>query len=516
MVAALVKNLLTPKVVKIDKSSSSWAKLMLVLESVDKDYVDEIDYEKVSEELLPKIMEKLDPHSVYLPAKELKSSQEDLQGSFDGIGIQFNVPNDTAIVTTAIVGGPSEKAGIMARDRIIKVDDIVVAGVKMPQDSMVMLMKGKKGTKVTISVQRQGEKELIPFEIIRDKIPVNSVDVAFMLNDTTGYIKLSKFAKTSYFEFLKATLTLKDKGMKKLIFDLRDNVGGYLDQALLLSNEFLEKGELVVYMEGKNRPRQDFFADGKGSCRDLELNILINEGSASSSEIFAGAMQDNDRALLFGLRSFGKGLVQEPIFFSDGSGIRLTVARFYTPTGRSIQKPYSEDYYLDILERYNHGEMISQDSIKVNDSLKFTTPGGRVVYGGGGIIPDVFVPIDTTGVSDFLIKCNRGSLQVKFANQISDENRTEMSGIKDMDALNTFLNKLNIEKRFLSFAKGKGIEPVGDDWKVSGEILLTQVRALIGRNTPLSDEAFYPIYLQIDSDVKAALDHKSGAAAVLE
>lgn len=509
MIALLVKKLVTRNnVVKIDDASQSWAKLMLVLGSVDKDYVDAIDYSEVTEDLLPKIMAKLDPHSVYLPPKELKSAEEELQGSFDGIGIQFNVPNDTAVVSTAIVGGPSEKAGIMARDRIIMVDDKVIAGVNMPQDSMVMLMKGKKGSKVKISVMRQGEPNLIPFVITRDKIPVNSIDVAFMLNDTTGYIKLSKFAKTSYLEFLQASLKLREKGMKKMIFDLRDNVGGYLDQALLLSNEFLHKGELVVYMEGKNRPRQDFNADGRGNCQDIELNVLINEGSASSSEIFAGAMQDNDRALLFGLRSFGKGLVQEPIFFSDGSGIRLTVARFYTPTGRCIQKPYSDDYYYDIIERYKHGEMSSADSIRVNDSLKFTTPKGRVVYGGGGIIPDVFIPIDTTGVTDFLVKCNRGSLQVKFANEISDERRNEMRNIKDMDALNGFLDGLNLEQRFLSFAKGKGAVPTDDEWKISGEILLTQVRALIGRNTPMSDGAFYPIYLTIDRDVKTALEYK--------
>ena len=319
--------------------SSDWAKLMLVLQRVDADYVDEIDQKAVTEQILPDILSRLDPHSVYLPPMELKEAEEDLQGGFDGIGIQFNVPNDTAVVTHVIAGGPSEKAGILSGDRIVRVGDRVIAGVQMPQDSMVRLMRGKRGSKVLIQVMREGVEEPVAFPITRDVIPVNSVDVAFLLNDTTGYIKLSKFARSTYLEFFKAALSLYEQGMKRLVFDLRDNTGGYLDQALMLSNEFLEKGDLIVYMEGRNRARSDVFADGKGSFRDIELAVLINEGSASSSEIFAGAMQDNDRATIYGLRSFGKGLVQEPFFFSDGSGIRLTVARYHTPSGRCIQKP---------------------------------------------------------------------------------------------------------------------------------------------------------------------------------
>ncbi|MDD2594589.1 MAG: S41 family peptidase [Bacteroidales bacterium] len=494
--------------INLDQTKDNWAKMMLILNSVDKDYVDAIDYEKVTEELLPDIMSKLDPHSVYLPPQELKDAEESLQGGFDGIGIQFTVPNDTAVVSNVIVGGPSEKAGLLSGDRILMVNDVSIAGVKMPQDSMVLLMKGRKGTKVDVSIKRNGEDKPIPFTIIRDKIPVKSVDVAFMINDTTGYIKLSKFAKTSYSEFLESSLKLREKGMKKLIFDLRDNTGGYLDQAMLLSNEFLQKGDLVVYMEGKNRPRQDLFADGKGGCRDIELAVLINEGSASSSEIFAGAMQDNDRATIYGLRSFGKGLVQEPIYFSDGSGIRLTVARFYTPTGRSIQKPYSPDYEYDIIHRYEHGEMTNVDSIRVNDSLKYITPKGKIVYGGGGIIPDVFVPLDTVGVTDFMIKCNRQGLQNKFANEISDEYRVQMRNIKDMASLNKFLDGLSLEKRFLAYTKDKGVVPEGNQWQISGNIIMIQVRALIGRYTPMDDNAFYPIYLQTDNVIKKVLENK--------
>ena len=326
-----------------------------------------------------------------------------------------------------------------------------------------------------------------------------------MVDDTTGFIKLSKFARSTYLEFLKAALSLREKGMKRLIFDLRDNTGGYLDQALMLCNEFLEKGDLIVYMEGRNRPRNDVFADGKGSCRDIELAVLINEGSASSSEIFAGAMQDNDRATLYGLRSFGKGLVQEPVFFSDGSGIRLTVARYHTPSGRCIQKPYGDDYGYDIYERYLHGEMMSVDSIRVNDSLKFTTRGGRTVYGGGGIIPDVFVPIDTTHYTEYLGQCNRKSLQVKFANQVADRNRSRLREIRDLPSLYRFLDGQNLKSDFIAFTTAEGVKPTEEEWAVSGETILVQLRALIGRNTPLNDDAFYPIYLTIDNVLEAAM-----------
>jgi carboxyl-terminal processing protease len=293
--------------------------------------------------------------------------------------------------------------------------------------------------------------------------------------------------------------------MRRLIFDLRDNTGGYLDQALMLCNEFLEKGDLIVYMEGRNRPRQDVYADGRGSCRDIELAVLINEGSASSSEIFAGAMQDNDRATLYGLRSFGKGLVQEPLFFSDGSGIRLTVARYHTPSGRCIQKPYGEGYGYDIYERYLHGEMTSVDSIKVNDSLKFETRAGRTVYGGGGIIPDVFVPIDTTRYTEFLGACNRQSLQAKYANMVADRYRARLREIHDLPTLNRFLDGLNLKEGFIAYAKERGVVPTAEDWAISGELILVQLRALIGRNTPMNDAAFYPIYLSTDNVLEAAL-----------
>ncbi len=493
---------------KVDVNSidSDWAKLMVILKTMDDNYVDDIDHKKVTEDILPALMKELDPHSVYLPPTDLQEAEESLQGGFDGIGIQFNVPADTAIVTNVITGGPSEKAGLQTGDRIIKVDDTVIAGVKMDQDSMVKLMKGPKGTKVKISVKRSGIDDLIPFDITRDKIPVNSIDVAFMLNDTTGYIKLSKFARTSYLEFLEAASDLRKQGMKRLIFDLRDNTGGYLDQALLLSNEFLKKGDLIVYMEGKHRKREDMHADGHGSCQNIELAVLINESSASSSEIFAGAMQDNDRATIYGVRSFGKGLVQEPVYFTDGSGIRLTIQRFYTPSGRCIQKPYADDYDYDILHRYNSGELFNADSIKVVDSLKFTTKGGRTVYGGGGIIPDVFVPIDTVGSNEFYIKCNRLGLQNKYASQFFDSNSAALRNQTTLAGLNRFLDGKDIEGSFLKFAAANDAVPTKDEWERSKGYVLTQVKALIARYSPLGDKGFYPIYLTTDKLVTIATE----------
>ena len=322
---------------KFDGDYNRWRKLNLILQEVQRNYVDTIDMAGMTDAAVVAALSELDPHSVYLPPVELTESESELAGNFEGIGITFNVPNDTAIVLNTIPGGPSEKAGLVQGDRIIKVEDKTIAGTKTPQDSMVRMMKGPKGTKVKITVNRDGT--LIPFDITRDKIPVHCIDAAFMIDDNTGYIKLAKFTRTTYQEFKKAYEKLLGQGMTKLLFDLRDNTGGYFDQSLLLSNEFLEKDEEIVYMEGLHRPRQNYEADGRGNLKDIELAVLIDEGTASSSEIFSGAIQDNDRGVIVGRRSYGKGLVQEPINFTDGSGIRLTVARFYTPSGRCIQKP---------------------------------------------------------------------------------------------------------------------------------------------------------------------------------
>ena len=349
VILGVLLTLLATKVLpekKFDGDYNRWRKLNLILQEVQQNYVDTIDMKGMTDAAVQAALAELDPHSVYLPPVELTKSETELAGNFDGIGIQFNVPNDTAIVLSVIPGGPSEKAGLVQGDRIIKVGGKTIAGTKTPQDSMVRMMKGPSGSKVQVMISRDGN--LIPFELTRDKIPVHCIDAAFMLDETTGYIKLSKFSRTTYKEFSEAADKLRKQGMTRLLFDLRDNTGGYLDQALRLSNEFLEKGDGIVYMEGRYRPRQDYDADGRGTLKDVELSVLINDGSASSSEIFAGAIQDNDRGVIVGRRSFGKGLVQEPINFTDGSGIRLTVARFYTPSGRCIQKPYDKDYGYDI------------------------------------------------------------------------------------------------------------------------------------------------------------------------
>jgi carboxyl-terminal processing protease len=449
-------------------------------------------------------LSRLDPHSVYLPPVELTESESELSGNFEGIGITFNVPNDTAIVLSTIPGGPSEKAGLVQGDRIVKVGERVIAGTKTPQDSMVRMMKGPKGTKVKITVNRGGTQ--IPFDITRDKIPVHCIDAAFMIDASTGYIKLTKFTRTTYKEFVDAYEKLLSQGMTRLVFDLRNNTGGYFDQALLLSNEFLSKGDEVVYMEGLHRPRQDYKADGRGHLKDVELRVLIDEGTASSSEIFSGAIQDNDRGIIVGRRSFGKGLVQEPINFTDGSGIRLTVARFYTPSGRCIQKPYDKDYAYDIYERYAHGEMTSADSMKVDTTSLYYTVKGRRVYGGGGIIPDVFVPIDTTKATKFYISCNRKATAVRFASTMFDKYRAQLAGISDFETLKKYLEDIQLDRQFLDYAaRVDGIRPAKGEWEQSEGYMMPQINGLVGRYSKVGEEAFYRFYLPIDDTIQAAL-----------
>ena len=485
-----------------------WDKLYLVLDQIEKNYVDRIDATTIVEKSLPFIMEELDPHSVYLPPAALQQADKALEGSFDGIGIIFNLPNDTVVVSNVISGGPSERAGVQPGDRIIKVDGESVAGVKMNQDSIVKRLRGPRGSKVTILVERFGVLDLIPVAIIRDKIPEKSVDVSYMIDEQTGYLKLSKFTKTSYEEVLKALGVLTGEGMTKLIFDLRDNSGGYMEPALRIANEFLNKGQLIMYQEGAHRPRQDFFARSEGLATGVELVVLINESSASSSEILAGALQDNDRATIVGRRSFGKGLVQEPIYFSDQSGIRLTVARYYTPTGRCLQRPYDQghdNYRYDILERFRHGELTEADSIPKNDSLKYQTPKGKVVYGGGGIIPDVFVPIDTTKLGDFFSQASRKNLMIRFSILFADRHREELRGIEDMHKLENFYNRFDFGSLFLSYAAQHNVVPKRGEWEDSKFFILTQIKAYIGRSTLMDDQAYYPIIGVLDLELQAAI-----------
>lgn len=486
-------------------SYNGWQKLNLILQQVDANYVDVVDHKTVTDAAVSAALQKLDPHSVYMEPEPLKEAEDDLAGGFEGIGIQFNVPNDTAVVLSVIPGGPSEKAGILAGDRLLKADDFVMAGVKMPQDSMVRHMKGPKGTKVTITVGRGSET--IPFEITRDRIPENCVDAAFMINDTTGYLRLSKFTRTTYFECATATAKLVAQGMTHLVFDVRGNSGGYFDQACNLANDYLPKDAEIVYMQGLHRKREDVRANGNGLFRGLGLSVLIDDGSASAAEIFAGAIQDNDRGVVVGRRSFGKGLVQEPIYFSDGSGVRLTVARFHTPSGRCIQKPYADDYAYDIYKRYADGELVSADSIKVDSTRIYHTLKGRTVYGGGGIIPDVFVPMDTTRASKFHIAVNKKALVVRFATKFMDRNREKLYGFEDFEALSAWIDRSDIEGQFLSYAASMGVKAGKGEWEQTRHYLLPQVKGLCARYSKVGEEAYYRYILPIDEIVCKAVEY---------
>ena len=495
------------RLVKYDGDYAQWRKLNLVLQQIEKHYVDTIDMKSMTDAALVAALAELDPHSVYLPPVELDEAETELAGNFEGIGITFNVPNDTAIVLSVIPGGPSEKAGLAAGDRIIKVNDKVIAGTKTPQDTMIRRMKGPSGTKVDILVNRDGEE--VVFNITRGKIPVHSVDVSFMIDETTGYVKLAKFSRTTYSEVVDAVNKLREQGMKHLVFDLRGNSGGYFDQALRISNEFLPAGAGVVYMEGLNRRREEYNADGRGTMLDLELTVLIDETSASSSEIVAGAIQDNDRGTVIGRRSYGKGLVQEPIYFTDGSGVRLTVARFYTPSGRCIQKPYdkSKDKYMyDILDRYTHGELVSADSMKVDTTSIYYTVKGRKVYGGGGIIPDVFVPMDTTRATKFYVQCNKKATSMRFASAMFDKYKAHLSQIESFDELQKYLKSIDLETQFVQYAASVDkIKAAPGEWNESREYMMPQINGLVGRFSKVGEEAFYRFYLPLDDAIQAAV-----------
>lgn len=483
-------------------------KLTSVLEYVENQYVDTVSMSSLVETTIPTLLKHLDPHSVYIPASELREANEPLEGGFDGIGITFNMPSDTIVVISTIQGGPSEKVGIQAGDRIVTINDSTVAGKKIDQNNIVKLLKGPNGTKVKVGAKREGVEELIVFEIIRDKIPLYSVDISYMLNEKVGFIKISKFARTTYSEFLEAVSKLQLLGMERLIIDLRGNTGGYLDAATNIANEFLPNGKLIVYTQGKARERQNIYSNSKGSCITTPVAVLIDEFAASASEILAGALQDNDRGVIVGRRSFGKGLVQEQILFSDGSALRLTIARYYTPTGRSIQKPYSsgnDDYFMDINNRFLHGELQEQDSIQFADSLKFITPKGRIVYGGGGIMPDYFVPLDTSGITPYFNKVATRNLIYRFAFDFTDSHRKEFAKMKDYRQIVAFLEKQNVLEKFIAFAKKRGVESNTAQIKQSMELLKVQLMASIARNV-IDNEGFYPIIRQVDNTLLKAIE----------
>jgi len=484
------------------KADREISKLELILGQIQANYVDTVNLIEIIENILPSVMEELDPHSLYIPATAMAQVNESIEGNFDGIGVTFNMPNDTIVVMSVITGGPSERVGIIPGDRIITIDDTVVAGRKIVQDDVLKMLRGKRGTKVELGVERIGEVKPVYFTIVRDRIPVKSVDAAYMMDAATGFIKVSKFSKTTHAEFVEAVENLQAQGMKKLVLDLRDNGGGLLDQAFEITNEFLERNNLIVYTEGRNRPRANLYATGSGRCKDIELAILIDERTASASEIVAGAIQDNDRGMIIGRRSFGKGLVQEPIMFSDNSGIRLTVARYYTPTGRCIQKPYEKSnkraYENELLERYRHGEMSTSDSSKF-DGEQYRTPKGKIVYGGGGIMPDVFVPVDTVGINNYYLSVSRKSLQERFVLRFTDQHWSELNKIKNLKQLKSYLTNFRFDTMFRAYAKERGVTATDSEWRECRHIIDAQLRAYIGRNTPLDDNAYFELIRPIDN-----------------
>lgn len=447
---------------KLGIINTSSNKLNALLRIIDDQYVDTVNMGELVEDAMPQILGELDPHSSYIPAKDLEAVNSDLKGSFSGIGIQFTIQQDTIHVNNVIQGGPSEKVGLMAGDRIIEVDDSAFVGKIVTNHESMKRLKGPKGSEVKLGVFRPGEKETLHFTIVRGDIPVKSVDAAYMLNDKFGYIKVNKFGETTYPELLISLAKLNQANCEGVVIDLRGNTGGYMGAAIQMVNEFLPKNRLIVYTQGRKSPRENYTSNGTGSSQKMPIVVLMDEGSASASEIFAGAIQDNDRGTIIGRRSFGKGLVQQPIDFSDGSAIRLTIARYYTPSGRCIQKPYVKgndaNYEMDILTRYEHGEFFSQDSIKQDQSQIFETSLGRPVYGGGGIMPDIFVPQDTTGMTSYYrMAVNRG-LTIQFAFQYTDNHRAEMQKYETEESLLQYLKHQNILEQFARFAENKGLK----------------------------------------------------------
>lgn len=447
---------------KLGIINTSSNKLNALLRIIDDQYVDTVNISDLVEEAMPQILSELDPHSSYIPAKDLEAVTADLKGSFSGIGIQFTIQNDTIHVNNVIQGGPSEKVGLMAGDRIVEVDDSAFVGKIVTNEEAMKRLKGEKGSKVKLGVYRPGEKELLHFTVVRGNIPVKSIDAAYMINEKVGYVKVNKFGETTYPELLIALAKLSQKNCEGLIIDLRGNTGGYMAAAIQMVNEFLPNNRLIVYTQGRKSPRQDYNSNGTGSNQKMPLVVLVDEGSASASEIFAGAIQDNDRGTIVGRRSFGKGLVQQPIEFSDGSAIRLTIARYYTPSGRCIQKPYEKgkesEYELDLLTRYEHGEFFSADSIKQNETEVYRTRLGRPVYGGGGIMPDIFVPQDTTGMTSyFRMAANRG-LIIRYTFEYTDQNRSTLQKYDTTEKMEEYLKKQNLLNNFAAWAEKKGLK----------------------------------------------------------
>lgn len=484
-------------------------KLRDVLNYITEEYVDTINSKKLEEDAIVSLLEQLDPHSAYIPAKDLQGVSEQLEGNFDGIGVEFNIQRDTIMVVAAITGGPSESLGIQSGDRIVRIEGKNIAGIGVKNDDVIKKLRGERGTKVKVGILRPGTKRITDYTITRGQIPIYSVDASYMASPGIGYIKISRFAATTYDEYLKAFNKLSLLGMKKLILDLRDNPGGYLNAAVDICDEFLPKGKKIVYTQGKARKREDFDATAKGGFETGSLVVLIDEGSASASEIVSGAVQDNDRGWVVGRRSFGKGLVQEEVRFDDGSAMRLTIARYYTPTGRCIQKSYKDGidaYYHELGERYSRGEMASLDSMKRMDSIAYKTPAGRVVFGGGGIMPDVFVPVDTSGYSIYLSEVAAKGLINRFAFDYIDAHRSELK--KQYPTAELFAKGFQaaaLLPAFSAFVEKNGVKADAKGMAASSEIIRSQVQALMGRAL-YGNDGFYTILNSRDKAVLKAIE----------
>lgn len=442
--------------------NSSGNKLNSLLQIISDQYVDTVNMEDLVEGAMPQILSELDPHSVYISAKDVQIANDDLRGSFSGVGIEFTIRQDTIHVQNVIANGPSERAGVLAGDKIVSIDDQPFVGKIVTNEEAMHRLKGPKDTKVKLGIVRYGEKKVQYFTVTRGEIPIKSVNAVYMLDEQTGYIRIKNFGENTYAELLIALAKLSEEHFSNLVIDLRGNTGGYLASAVKIANEFLPRNSLIVYTEGRKSPRQEYHSDGRGSYQQIPLVILIDEGSASASEILAGAIQDNDRGTVIGRRSFGKGLVQQPLTFADGSMIRLTVARYYSPSGRCIQKPYTsgdnKDYESDLMTRYQHGEFFSQDSIKHNGPAYHTLRENRTVYGGGGITPDIFVPEDTIGITSYYKEAAMTGLILQFAYNYTDNNRSKLNAYSDMPALAAYLQKQNTVELFASYAEKNGLK----------------------------------------------------------
>jgi len=484
-------------------------KLTSLLYMINNFYVDTLDMSEITEKAIVQTLKELDPHSSYIPKKEVEKANEPLEGSFEGVGLTFQIYKDTILVISPIPGGPSEKVGLQAGDKIITVDGEDAYGEEITNEWVMDHLRGEKGTEVTVGVYRKGAKNTLDFDIIRDKIPLNSIDAYFMLDDKTGYIKLSRFARSSQDEFEEAVASLKSEGMENLVFDLRLNSGGYLGTAMSISDQFLESGKSIVYTEGIHSPRQDLEATADGDFEEGKLVILINEGSASASEIVSGAVQDWDRGVIIGRRSFGKGLVQRPFRLPDGSVVRLTIARYYTPSGRSIQKPYDEGteaYYKDFLHRYEHGELVTADSIHFPDSLKYLTSKGRTVYGGGGIMPDIFVGLDSVRYNDLYNDLIRKGVFNSYVNDYLSDNRNSLiKQYPDFEDYNIewFMTDKEFEK-FIQRAE-KEFEVDQAQLEPNIDFLKLQVKALLARNL-YESHSYYEVLWIDDPEINQALE----------